>query len=94
MDTRKLDPLNQLDDLTIRLSRRWEQFEGAYSWAFYFRRAIGWVCYALFVPWAAWMIGALFGIWPDTYAAYTPFAWTMWALAVPLVLFGEWGMED
>lgn len=98
MDTRKLDPLNQLDRLTDavlpRLGAWWDRLESRHRAAYLFRRAVGWLALPVFFAFVIWMIGGLLGAWPDGFSAYTWFAVKAWAVGVVACALMIWGLRD
>lgn len=98
MDTRKLDPINQLDRLADwllpRLGLWWWRLEQRSTVFLYFRRSVGCLALAVFLAFTLWMIGGLLGVWPDEFAAYTWFAVKAWIGGAVACAFMLWGLSD
>lgn len=98
MDTRKLDPLNQLDRLANRVGPRlsaWlDRLEARHRAAFLFRRAVGRLALPAFLAFVLWMVGAMLGLWPEGYSVYTWFAVKAWILGIMACVLMLWGLRD
>lgn len=94
MDTRKFDPLNQLDAASEAFSGKWEQPESKRPLLRQIRRAIGWASLPVFLGFTAWMLGSLLGVWPEQGSAYSWLWIAAWAGGLTGCAGMAWGLRD
>lgn len=72
----------------------WDRLESRHRAAYLFRRAVGQLALPAFLAFGVWMVGAMLGLWPDEYGAYTWFAIKAWVGGLTAGGLMIWGLRD